>query len=205
MFKWSTKENVDEEQESKRILNQRPRPLGNHISSTRTKMPSDHSSMPGLQDFTTHSYDQGSFVSSSSYGECSSSSFAEEGKPEDEEMISVGSEPSHVDKDRPVQNSGTNECIRSIQDKLTSLPTIVEDNSFANSSAAMSALVSVKQRSLAEEESSPTCVTESSQLDELPSTSSLSLNTSQKLPVDKSNDNTNSRRRRKKKNKAGRK
>jgi hypothetical protein len=204
MFNWSTKENVDEEQESKRILNQRPRPLGNHISWTRTKMPSDHPSMPGLQDFTTHTNDQGSAVSSSTCGE---SSFAEEGKLEDEEMISAGSGPSHVDKNRPVQNSGTNECIRSIQDKLTSLPTIVEDNhpSFPNSSAAMSALASVKQRSLAEEESNPTCVTESSQLDELPSTSSLSLNTSQKLPDDGSNDNHNSRRGRKKKKTAGRK
>eukprot|EP00980_Cylindrotheca_fusiformis_P012619 scaffold3084_cov144-Cylindrotheca_fusiformis.AAC.67 len=191
LFKWSSKENVDKEKAAPRILNQRPRPLDSHLPQVMTKLPSDHSSMPGLQDFTGHTHDHCSVISDSTHGE---SSFAEE-KGGDDKMTSVGSQNVSIQPSRRNDTPKWNEEI------LYSLATIVEDNhaSFPNSASVMSRLASVKQQNLAQEGSpSPTSVAENSQLDELQSLASMALSTNQTLLVDEGNHNGSTRRRKKK-------
>lgn len=141
MFKWSEKTNIDEQQESKRKLNQRPTSLATLLSASDSRLPpgSDHTSLPSLaaitamsrqtNDSTTIDYTTESSVDA--VEEYDSSLVATEEnetishrsiKTEDEDIDSKSSSTDEMEK--LIIDKDMEEYIRRIEIKL---PTITED------------------------------------------------------------------------------
>jgi hypothetical protein len=201
MFHWSDKQNIDEERERNRKLNQRPQNLIQHIAKS-SKMVYEHSSLPSslpsLANMTAASRITCGSSSSTHDESTREPRQTEEGEEleQDEEIFSIVSNPSiisnpsYLGNDGLVLDRGVEKSIQDMQKQLISLPIIVKDNC---SSVPLSKLRS-KTDEDSDESLSLISMINSTQVDELQSLGTLSE--VQSLPYKDSHDNNRSHHRR---------